>query len=182
MAYDSDKWIYENDQDNDLRYVLGTKGVRPLLCFGINPSTAKPEDLDNTLKSVERLALSNGFDSWVMMNIYAQRATDPNDLHENFKEEIHSKNLEFIENILSTNNTTIWAAWGTLIEKRTYLANCLLNIYEVSNQYDCDWVTIGKKSKKGHPHHPLYLSSSEKPEAFNIDRYISELKLQPHGQ
>ncbi len=66
MIYDKEKWIYENDQDNQIRYVLGTKGTEPLLCFGINPGTAKPDDLDNTLKSVEKLARSNDFDSWII--------------------------------------------------------------------------------------------------------------------
>jgi hypothetical protein len=176
MTYDIEKWIYENDQNNDIRYVLGTKGNKPLLCFGINPSTAKPEELDNTLKSVERLALSNGFDSWIMMNVYPQRATDPNDMHMNIEGGIHSNNLEHIENILSNNNTTIWAAWGTLIEKRTYLSDCLLDIYELSSKFNCSWVTIGNKSKKGHPHHPLYLSSTAVAEDFKIKEYISGIK------
>jgi len=176
MIYDTYKWIYENDQKDDIRYVLGTKGNKPLLCFGINPSTAKPDDLDNTLKSVERLALSNGFDSWIMMNIYPQRATDPNDMHKIFNAEIHSKNLEFIEQILSIKNITIWAAWGTLIEKRNYLNDCLLDIYDISKKYNCNWINIGNKSKKGHPHHPLYLRSTERIMKFNIVEYISGLK------
>ena len=66
MTYDKNKWIYENDSIQGNRYILGTKGVKPLLCFGINPSTAKPGELDNTLQSVARLALNNGFDSWIM--------------------------------------------------------------------------------------------------------------------
>ncbi|MFR6424354.1 MAG: DUF1643 domain-containing protein, partial [Oscillospiraceae bacterium] len=47
----------------------------PLICIGINPSTAQPGDLDNTLKSVERIALGNGYDSFTMFNVYPQRAT-----------------------------------------------------------------------------------------------------------
>mgnify|MGYP007025192133 CR=1 FL=1 len=43
--------------DREYRYLLGTRGSRPLLCLGVNPSTAVPGDLDNTLKSVERIAL-----------------------------------------------------------------------------------------------------------------------------
>ena len=70
MIYDKEKWIYENDQDNQTRYVLGTKGTKPLLCIGINPSTAKPDDLDKTLESVERLARSNDFDGWIIEKIH----------------------------------------------------------------------------------------------------------------
>ena len=48
----------------------GAGGRRPLVCIGINPSTAQPGALDPTLKSVERLANANGFDSWIMFNVY----------------------------------------------------------------------------------------------------------------
>lgn len=36
------EWIYKNTSDNKSRFVLGTKGDKPLICFGINPSTAEP--------------------------------------------------------------------------------------------------------------------------------------------
>ena len=76
--YDIQKWIYAPNFYSEYRYILGTRGKNPLICIGINPSTARPDGLDNTLKSVERIALGNGFDSFIMFNVYAQRATDPN--------------------------------------------------------------------------------------------------------
>ena len=48
-SYDIDKWIYIPDFYSDYRYVLGTRGKKPLICIGINPSTAEPYNLDNTL-------------------------------------------------------------------------------------------------------------------------------------
>lgn len=73
-------WYYEPHTYQSYRYVLGRVGKHPLVCIGINPSTAQPGALDPTLKSVERLAAANGFDSWIMFNVYPQRATDPNDM------------------------------------------------------------------------------------------------------
>ena len=73
-------WYYEPHTYQSYRYVLGRVGKHPLVCIGINPSTAQPGALDPTLKSVERLANANGFDSWIMFNVYPQRATDPNDM------------------------------------------------------------------------------------------------------
>ena len=73
-------WYYEPHAYQPYRYVLGRVGKHPLVCIGINPSTAQPGALDPTLKSVERLANANGFDSWIMFNVYPQRATDPNDM------------------------------------------------------------------------------------------------------
>jgi hypothetical protein len=143
------QWLYENDNDNSTRYVLGTKGNLPLICFGINPSTAEPESLDKTLKSVERIAQNNGFDSWIMLNIYPQRATNPNGIHKELDLIIHEKNLRFINQLLSEyESPIIWAAWGTLIEKRPFLMNCLDEIYQLILQYNCQWVSFGKKSSK----------------------------------
>ena len=67
--YDIEKWLYAPNFYSEYRYILGTRGKKPLICIGINPSTAQPGDLDNTLKSVERIALGNGFDSFMMFNV-----------------------------------------------------------------------------------------------------------------
>ena len=63
-AYDVSRWLYVPNTYTDYRYLLGTRGKRPRSCVGINPSTAAPDALDNTLKSVERIALGNGYDSF----------------------------------------------------------------------------------------------------------------------
>ena len=78
--FDREKWLYIPDHYAEYRYLLGTRGENPLICIGINPSTAAPGDLDNTLKSVERIAAGNGYDSFLMFNVYAQRATRPEDM------------------------------------------------------------------------------------------------------
>jgi hypothetical protein len=47
------EWLYENNEDNSARFVLGqvlNPTGRTLLCFGINPSTACPENLDSTIR------------------------------------------------------------------------------------------------------------------------------------
>ena len=176
MTHDHTKWIYHNDEEKHSRYVLGTIGEHPLVCFGINPSTAKPGDLDNTLKSVERLATNNGYDSYIMLNIYPQRATQPKDIHKEIDMDLHRKNLDHIEAILQKGKLDIWAAWGTLIEKREYFHQCLIDIYEISQKYKSRWLSIGKTTKAGHPHHPLYLRKTEKTELFDMEGYISILK------
>jgi len=168
-------WLYENDKDNSVRYILGKKGNNPLICFGINPSTAEPDNLDNTLKSVNRISNNNKFDSWIMFNIYPQRSTDPNGIHKDFDLTIHKKNLFFLKQILSKlEHPTIWAAWGTLIEKRPFLLKCLVDIHKLTLKHNCNWVSCGNISVKGHPHHPLYLNSNSKPENFNISNYVQK--------
>ncbi len=168
-------WLYTHDRNNTVRYILGTVGSNPLICIGINPSTAAPNALDNTLKSVERLSYFHGHDSWIMLNVYPQRATDPNDMHMVCDDEIHNRNLEAIHYILrDIQKPVFWAAWGTLIEKRSYLLPCLNDICRVTQTKDSRWVSMGKISTKGHPHHPLYLSKTSEKRSFDIKGYISE--------
>lgn len=164
-------WIYKRGPRNKERYVLGETGHKTLICMGINPSTAEPDKLDNTLIRVKSRALSLGYDSWIMFNIYPQRATNPNDLHLNLNRRIHKNNLIEIGEILKNGQYDIWAAWGTLINKRPYLKKCLKDIIHVIGP-EMRWITIGKKSKDGHPHHPLYLKKDLPVDIFNIENYI----------
>lgn len=171
--YDKEKWIYIPDSYKDYRYVLGTNGKNPLIAIGINPSTAQPDDLDNTLKSVERIALANGFDSFIMFNVYAQRATDPSDMHEEMVSLWHEENMRCFEETLKMKGygATVWAAWGTLISKRHYLRGCLSDMIKISQKYGVKWKSAGKISKDGHPHHPLYLRKDSKLEDFDLSIY-----------
>ena len=178
-AYDSEKRLYVPDFYTEYRYILGTKGKNPLICIGINPSTAAPDDLDNTLKSVSRIASHNGFDSWIMFNVYAQRATNPDDMDQRLNVRLHKENMRAFSYILSgvekPNRPAVWAAWGTIIEKRPYLKDCVMEMVRIGKQYDAQWLCAGNCSKKGHPHHPLYLKKDEEVKAFPIDAYLEKL-------
>ena len=180
--YDITKWLYVPNFYSEYRYILGTRGNRPLICVGINPSTAAPDDLDNTLKSVERVAHHNGYDSFIMFNVYAQRATDPDDMELNYNQELHQENMKAFEYALSLDRTgapAVWAAWGTIIEKRTYLPLCVKDMIQIGRRYHAAWYSAGKRSKKGHPHHPLYLRKDSLLEPFDVSDYIDHT-LQEH--
>lgn len=174
--YDIHKWIYAPNFYSEYRYILGTRGKNPLICIGINPSTAKPDELDNTLKSVERIATGNGFDSFIMFNVYAQRATDPDAMEKVCNVALHKENLEAFRYVLSISKApAIWAAWGTIIEKRSYLKDCLRDMIEAGDAYGATWFCAGAVSKKGHPHHPLYLRKDEKVKPFDVKVYLEQL-------
>ena len=175
-TYDIAKWLYTPNFYSEYRYILGTRGENPLICIGINPSTAQPGDLDNTLKSVERIALGNGFDSFIMFNVYAQRATDPDAMEKNCNWQLHEQNLEAFRYVLSISpKPSVWAAWGTIIEKREYLPKCLRDMLAVGREYDASWYCAGPVSKKGHPHHPLYLKKDSVIEHFDMEGYLGKI-------
>ena len=178
--YDSQKWLYVPDFYTEYRYILGTRGQNPLICIGVNPSTAAPDDLDNTLKSVSRIAEGNGFDSWIMFNVYAQRATRPEDMDREMNQALHRANMAAFEYILQQVGQglrpAVWAAWGTIIEKRPYLPGCVRDMVALGRRYNARWLCAGKRSAKGHPHHPLYLRKDEKTVDFDVEQYLEGLQ------
>ena len=175
--YDIEKWLYAPNFYSEYRYILGTRGRNPLICIGINPSTAKPDALDNTLKSVERIALGNGFDSFITFNVYAQRATSPDDMEKTCNTALHRENLEAFRYVLSISpQPAVWAAWGAIIEKRKYLPACVRDMLLAGEEYSAQWYCAGAITKKGHPHHPLYLRKDEKIRPFDVKEYLDKLQ------
>lgn len=175
--YDIEKWLYAPNFYSEYRYILGTRGENPLICIGINPSTAQPGALDNTLKSVERIAHGNGFDSFIMFNVYAQRATRPDDMERQCNLYLHRENMNAFRYVLSiSENPTVWAGWGAIIEKRNYLPQCVRDMVRIGQEYRAVWCCAGAISKKGHPHHPLYLRKDEKLKPFDVEGYLDMLE------
>ena len=123
---------------------------------------------------MERIARNSGFDSFIMFNVYAQRATSPDDMERTCNPELHRENMRAFAYILSrTPDPVVWAAWGTIIEKRDYLWPCLRDMIALGEAAGARWVTCGKRSAAGHPHHPLYLRADAVPEPFDVAAYAA---------
>ncbi|MBQ2997162.1 MAG: DUF1643 domain-containing protein [Oscillibacter sp.] len=173
--YDIEKWLYVPNTYSEYRYILGTRGKNPLICIGINPSTAAPEALDPTLKSVERIAHANGYDSFLMFNVYAQRATRPDDMEKTLNPLLHEENRKAFRYLLSLSPTpAVWAAWGNIIEKRDYLTDCMRDFVSDGKAAGARWFTAGPLLKSGHPHHPLYLRKDTPLLDFDIEAYLAK--------
>lgn len=177
-SYDRNTWTYIPDFYTEYRYVLGVKGEKTVICIGVNPSTAEPDNLDPTLKSVSRISVANGYDSWMMFNVYAQRATRPADMDISCNKRLHSENLLAFQSLLKSVSESgdcpvIWAAWGAVIEKRSWLRECVRDFELLSRDYHAQWVCAGKCTRNGHPHHPLYLKKDEPFYQFDIRRYLT---------
>jgi len=148
--------IYLKSQENKYRYALGTIGERTLYCFGINPSTATDVEDDQTVRRVKKFAQKSGYDSVVMLNVYPQRATNPDNLDKGVNLIEHQRNLKNIISVIKE-GSVVWAAWGNLIGKRPYLKECLVEIQSKLKPRNIHWVKIGDLTKEGNPRHPLYL-------------------------
>lgn len=134
METEKSTWVYEYDKDypqkyadykqgevvcelTEVRYILGehidNRKGKALICIGLNPSTAIPNNLDSTLKRVRSYAIANGYGAWYMLNIYPQRATNPNDIDQEINMEIHQRNIACIKELLSNvESADVWCAWG----------------------------------------------------------------------
>ena len=187
-------WVYDYDTSDeyrrrydceltDVRYVLGEQfdmdKKSALICIGINPSMAMPNFLDPTLRRVQNYAKRSGeYGAWYMLNVYPQRATNPNnmDTDDTYSMEIHLRNIAAIEELLSTvKQADVWCAWGAIIDdtKRTYLSDLLFgdedkNIQGIISLFagNYDFKAYGATTK-GYPKHPLLIGKDAKLKSLN---------------
>ena len=115
-----------------------------------------------------------------MFNVYAQRATRPDDMDRELDPRLHRANMDAFRWVLSGVGPgvapAVWAAWGAVIEKRPYLPGCVRDMVLIGEEYGARWLCAGKCSKRGHPHHPLYLRKDEKTVDFDVRGYLDSLE------
>ena len=116
-----------------------------------------------------------------MLNVYPQRATDPDDLHVTVDPELHEWNKRSIATFVHGRALSVWAAWGTLIRKRAYLPALLAEIVALPELDSCRWVSRGVRSRAGDPHHPLYVRADATLEPFDVHAYVATLKTKGSG-
>ena len=168
-------WIYYTTSNNEYRYALGEvreDANRVLFCFGINPSKATPQKLDPTAKRIQRIAAEHGYDSWIILNVCAQRATRPNDMLEEQNIALHKENLKIITEMLGRYSlrSDILFAYGDLINKRPYLKKNLCEIINTikSGNYGGNCYCLGK-TKSENARHPLYQKIETPFAPFSLD-------------
>ena len=109
-----------------------------------------------------------------MFNVYAQRATRPDDMERSCNPVLHAENRKAFRYLLSLSPApALWAAWGNIIEKRGYLMDCLRDFAADAQAAGAAWFTAGPLLKSGHPHHPLYLKGTTPLQGFDISAYLT---------
>ena len=166
---------YIHDRNNKYRYALGSLKKPTLFVIGVNPSKATDTFLDPTVKNVDSFSKLLGFQSFMMLNLYPQRSTDPKGLHQRAQTRHITKNLEVINDLIP-HSATIWAAWGDLITTREYLLNSLIKIEEITLRKKCTWIQYDSLTKKGHPKHPARKKHEDRFLEFNLKNYVAKLK------
>ena len=153
---DTKNWIYSFDDSVNARYVLGQPGIKNLLVIGVNPSTATPEKPDLTIRKVIKISKDNGYDGWIMVNLYPQRSTDPKGMV--YNQQLVTENLEQIKSICEKYKIKdVWCAWGDLIDapdKKIFLHDSWNNIENWLRGFGATFYHYGTLTGKKNPRHP----------------------------
>ncbi|MFL1914425.1 DUF1643 domain-containing protein [Plesiomonas shigelloides] len=164
--------IYECNEGDSVRFLLGTSGKPTLIVVGLNPSTASSEKSDTTVSKVKNVAQNAGFNGFVMTNLYPLRSTDPRKLPQYHSAELLSENIRHIEQIASNEmNPIFWAAWGSGIELRPYLKQAMIELNQMVKRINGKWIHFGDLTQRNHPRHPSRLKYAWKFKDFDITKY-----------
>ena len=164
--------IYECNEGDSARFLLGTSGKPTLIVVGLNPSTASSEKSDTTVSKVRKAAQNAGYQGFVMTNLYPLRSTDPQGLPEVHSAELLDENIQHVERIASGEvSPTFWAAWGSDIVLRPYLKQAMVEINWMVQRVSGKWVQYGELTQRSHPRHPSRISYSWGFREFDIAKY-----------
>ena len=131
------------------RYVLWRtwdKSQAPVMFIGLNPSTADESEDDPTIRRCIGFAKSWGYGGLLMLNIFAFRATLPEDMRK-ADDPVGPENNTYLKQYASEAGIVV-AAWGC----NGMHFNREPEVKEMIQPLYCLGVT-----QAGHPKHPLYL-------------------------
>ena len=147
--------IYETARNDAWRFRLGKSGSRMLVVVGLNPSTATDTKRDMTIHKIERISGDNGYDGFVVVNLYPVRATVIENLPVEPDREAYGRNLDTIETMFrGLPEPHLWAAWSEGIRTRTYLQQARQDLVGRLMNLPVTWLRYGPLTKSGHPRHP----------------------------
>ena len=163
----------------DYRLVLVKCGSKMVVFVGVNPSIGIPNNLDRTLMRIDKIVTANHYDGWAMLNLYPQKSISPELLHVSRDKDLMEQNFRMIDKVLRCVSMRqleayVCAAWGDLIQRRSYLKESIGRLYEIAKEYNVNWFHIGDLTKKGNPRHPLF-ASDLKLKSFDISKYVAQL-------
>ena len=166
--------VYLTNKENTARFYLGTKGKRPLVFLGLNPSTANQEKSDRTITKVKTFAKNFGYDSFIMINLYSIRNTDPNKLPLKLDSVMHTENIKQIKKLLKKyKRPDLVACWGTKINLREYLTLCSQDIFKSIRPQIGNIYRLGELTENGYPRHPSRIGYNLKLTIHEVSSYLN---------
>lgn len=128
---------------------------KPMVMFiGLNPSTANETEPDPTITRVMNFARSWGYGGFYMMNLFGIVSSKPEILLKD--PDPQGDNDQWLEKIASQCQDIVFC-WGVFKQAR-------LRAEEAKKRFPGAYCL--KKTKEGHPWHPLYVAGKTKPIPF----------------
>lgn len=147
----------EFSADRKYRYALWRiwDKSKPLVMFiGLNPSTANEEKPDPTITRVINFASDWGYGGLYMMNLFGIVSSNPDILISNL--DPLGDNDHWLEKIAIECEMVVFC-WGVFKQAR-------VRVEEVKKRFPGAYCL--KKTKEGHPWHPLYVAGETTPILF----------------
>ena len=163
--------------DNEIVNFIFKKGKNNLLCVGVNPKT---NEINNrNIDTIQRIASENGFDGWVVVNLYPKIEESASLLEIDVDENLFWENINGIDAVISKNKfefKTVWLSWGSEINSfnQIYLKQSAYYLFERFEKYKLDYVSIGEDIN-GNPLIPQ-ISNHQKFQKFNYKNYAKKIK------
>jgi hypothetical protein len=125
--------------------------------IGLNPSTADSSNDDPTIRRCVGYAKLFGYGGFIMVNLFAYRATDPKEIKRlPIDIAIGPENDIYLRRITLGAKTVI-AAWGSHGDMQGRGKQVMRMLREQCKVVYCFNTKSGYKTKNGQPKHPLYL-------------------------
>lgn len=136
------------------RWAADSDGPRTIAWIGLNPSTADESELDPTLRRIMDFSRSWGFDAFVMLNLFAYRATSPEDMKAQAKPTGRHNDAHIRGTLLRPEVQAVVACWGVHGAHRARS----VEVAEIMDECapHCRPYHLGL-TNGGQPKHPLYL-------------------------
>ncbi|QCC59415.1 DUF1643 domain-containing protein [Natrinema thermotolerans] len=149
------------DEHRDYRYTLTRKWDESKPTLGwimLNPSTADETEDDPTIRRCIGYAKDWGYGSITVGNLFALRATDPDELREH-PDPVGGRNDDELQAVCEFADKVVaaWGANGDLYGRGR----------EVGEILDADLYALDT-TKAGHPVHPLYQPKDAEPEPWDV--------------
>lgn len=142
------------------RYLLWRRWEpeQPVCVFvGLNPSTADESVDDPTIRRCIRYAMDWGYGSMWMLNLFAFRATDPQEMRAADLNALGPRNNEYLLQAGRAADLAVaaWGVHGTHMDRER-------RVLHMFAEAKIDLHALGL-SKDGHPRHPLYMRRDLEP-------------------
>lgn len=155
------------------RYTLTRQwsgGAGTINFIGLNPSTADETQDDPTIRRCTGFAKSWGFARFVMLNLFAFRATDPKEMMRAADPVGPDNNAHIARHVAINDTVAAWGNGGWYRGRGPF-------IHDIYPQ-----LMMLRLTGSGHPAHPLYLPKTLRPQAWSFGASIRGTAVPPGGQ